>query len=177
MNIKELEIIELRANKSYHDLVLKHRMEVDDAANEARRLAREAADLKYNSAIQKALNDLSDAKAAVLDAKTALALTGDGAPAPIGTVLYEWRRKKYSSYTYAKGTSLSGRVGVVTPVTKDFVHPANIGSYSQAKVGSFVLRLLKKDGTPGLQYIPLTSYILSDWLPEGISHPQAESKQ
>lgn len=92
-----------------------------------------------------------------------VAKSGMGAKLPIGSRYAQWVKHFHSS-PWKK----TGIVAVVEVITSESQHPAN-AYYSRAKIGDTVLRLLKKDGTPGLKYARLNhgDSIPYGWYPEG----------
>ncbi len=174
--IEELETALNDAENNRYRLQRKKDDEIRDAVDNFREKTQTEVGLKYDADIISLQEKKATAHMALADAKTALALSGEGSEYPIGTILVEWHRRKYTSWSYGNNYILSGKKGIVQPVTKDFVHPANLSSYSRASTGTFVIRILKKDGTPGLQYEKLGSYQSKYWLPEGVIHPEAEEK-
>ena len=71
-----------------------------------------------------------------------LALVGVNAPFPIGTKL-----QKTTGGTYNKKTVY----GILEAVTSSTVFPDNIADYRRPHIGTFLVRLLKQDGSPSLR--------------------------
>jgi hypothetical protein len=117
----------------------------------------------FDAKIEAALTVKLEADKRLAEAREAEALTGEGAPYPLGTILYEWVRE----YRYHDNSPmrLSGRRGILEAVTRESLFPVNMRSYSLPSVGSFIIRLLKKDGTTGKQFE--NPYKWETWLPEG----------
>lgn len=96
------------------------------------------------------------------------ALSGVGAPAPLGTIYCEC----LSSSRFVDGKRvwvhyLTGKRAVLQAITQGSRHPDNFASYSRASVGEYVLRTLKKSGEVGLFYQRILGGIPRDWKIEG----------
>lgn len=85
---------------------------------------------------------------------------------PVGTVLHEYTTRRFD-----KKRLWTGRRGVLEIVTPDSLHAQNAASYSRAKVGDLVVRILRKDGSPSLSYV--RGWYMSFWAPEGTDLNQA----
>lgn len=81
---------------------------------------------------------------------------------PVGTILQEWRRRKFD---YHGPLHPTGRKGVVEIVTRDSRFAAGRISPS---CGTVICRLLRKDGTPGMQF----EHYLGLWHPDGVNPNQ-----
>lgn len=154
--------------------------ELEKAERDARAALRELEDLrdafireetakardKWNSQHAEELETIRSRVVAAISnltsAKESQAMSGDGAPYPLGTQLVEWKRP--STYGPAP-MKLTGRKGVVEAITRESEHPNN-RSCSRAEIGDFVIRVLKNDGTRSKQYETFVGY-RSQWLPEG----------
>jgi len=75
-------------------------------------------------------------------------------PFPVGTVMVLWKCR-YEGYGEKRTVRYfpTEERGVVEVVTSKTVHPENMRSYSQAFIGSAIIRLLRKSGTPGKTYV------------------------
>lgn len=91
------------------------------------------------------------------------ALAGEGCPVPIGTKLVKWE----STNRYERGKLEAIAFGVVEAVTSQTVHPSNAADYSKADIGTFIIRMLKKDGTTGSKYERFQSFHKSNRIPRG----------
>jgi hypothetical protein len=82
--------------------------------------------------------------------------------------LVEW---KPLLYPHQSGYALTGRKGVL-----QVVGPGDEFSYAfrwrRPSVGDTIVRLLKKDGSMGINHEIYTA----DWLPEGVRHPKADQE-
>ncbi len=80
-------------------------------------------------------------------------------------IVAEWG---YARYAYRRGvkvlTGRRGRFEVCTPQTQ---FAGNISTYRQPAPGTIFIRILKKDGTPGLAFETERYGSFEDWLPEG----------
>ncbi len=81
----------------------------------------------------------------------AAARAGEGTPFPVGTKVFEWRAASRWFYSREIGL-IRGKAGVIEVITTYSKHPDNKAAYRMAALGEPVVRILKKDGTPGLQY-------------------------
>lgn len=79
---------------------------------------------------------------------------------PIGTVLYEYTTRRFDDKRL-----WTGRKGVLEIVSEDSAHPSNVSAYRWAKIGSLVVRILKKDDSLGLSYV--AGWSCRYWVPEG----------
>jgi hypothetical protein len=154
-------------------------IEMKDLRNEARlteiRKFEYAWDLAWDAKHGEQLNALqliaNEASEAVLLARESEALAGIGAKYPLGTVMHEWRQKWSSWARTAPPFVATGKTGVYEAVTRESSFPDGC---STPDVGSFVIRVTKKDGTPGLKCVS-RSYEMSNWYPEGVD-PNGASK-
>lgn len=139
-------------------------------AEKAERYAAIAAeiDAAYKSELEAAQKCECEAEDAVLTEREKTAQSGIGAKWPVGTKLVEWAHpyRRYGGPS-REPRARTGRVGVVEAITRQSEHPSNLADYSRAIVGSFVIRLQKKDGSPSKQYIPIRSY-LGGWFREDV---------
>lgn len=144
-----------------------------------RRLEAELHD-KYGPGIRVAEEVERTAQMALSEEKSRLAKTGAGSPYPLGTKLCEWELDpSVSLYARYRPRVLSGRTAVVEAVTVENIGEVGkpVGYTYRAEVGSFIARILKKDGKPGKLYFDLRSGWLRDhWLPEGVRHPEAKKE-
>lgn len=88
---------------------------------------------------------------------------------PVGSVLHEWTTKRFE-----KTPVWTGRRGVLEIISPESSHPGNL-AYGRARIGDVVVRLLKKDGSPGQSYVQ--GWNLKFWAPEGTdlaqgAHPE-----
>lgn len=119
---------------------------------------------EFGATIEQLWQTRHAADMAVLAAREARALAGEGAPYPLGTRMVEWE-------WVPRGSALrmvNGRIGIFEAVTSASEHPGNLASYSMAKIGDYVIRLLKKDGARSLQYVTMGWDMRNRWRPEGV---------
>lgn len=89
---------------------------------------------------------------------------------PAGTLMEEW---KIPRHTYGRGPAvLTGRKGILEIITRDSVHPGNISGWSRPAVGQIVVRIIRKDGSPGMSYVH--GYETKNWRPAAA--PPAEAR-
>lgn len=94
------------------------------------------------------------------DCVIARAVEHPDTPHPVGTVLYEWGRPRFS-----QDWEKTGKRGVVEVCTRESKFPSNI-AWSKPSPGEAYIRMLKTDGTPSLQVISVNR-AGHRWLPEG----------
>lgn len=130
-----------------------------------RRDAEEEADQQFGARLDAAREMAQAARLAELAEKDRIAKTGEGAPFPLGTKLCKWENKETSrfsrKYAWEKVAD-----GVMEAFTTESDGPANL-RYGAANVGDFVVRVLKKDGTPGARYERIGDTWRGKWLPIG----------
>ena len=93
------------------------------------------------------------ARTAELEAREAAALAGVNAKDPPGTILEEWRITGCSLFPDSRMMRRTGHKAIYDPVTRSSRFPENMSRWNEPKVGEFAYRLLKNDGTPGLQVV------------------------
>lgn len=125
-----------------------------DALKRARTSAFEASlraelDILYRTSLDTAKAELADARSERLAMTEARALASTSHEIPPGTLMEEWRVP--GRYGYGGVPSATGRRGIVEIITRASVHPAS--KYFKAAVGRLVIRLLRRDGTPGKDYV------------------------
>ncbi len=89
-----------------------------------------------------------------------------------GTVVERWKNIGRSNGVNWVRT---GQKGIVEIYEQGSPMPDNIGRYSYPEIGNIIVRLLKKDGSPGLKFERISSkwnneltYEKDYWAPEGI---------
>lgn len=118
----------------------------------------------YDEHIAAVAQSVAIARQAELDERERLAV--DKAPFPIGTKMVEWGTPARWFSSKGRPWEKTGRVGVIELITQKSQHPKTT-TCSRASVGSFVIRLLKKDGTPSLNYVATSYSGFHGWHPEG----------
>ena len=98
-----------------------------------------------------------------------LAVENSKPPYLEGTILVEWNQGHWSEIAYP---SRDRAVMQIFRKGDEFLG----GRYNQPVAGRAVLRMLKKDGTPGKQVKTWQDGWVNRWLPEGVKHPNAEVK-
>jgi hypothetical protein len=132
---------------------------------------------KYDEPLRLARQTENEARRALTAEKDRVALASVGeAPFPLGTRFIEWKKIGHGRYqSLGKAT-----VAVLEVFTSASVAPSN-QSYGKANIGDYVLRVLKKDGTPSARYIkPSRDWNTNNvnfrpWFPEGVDPSQEES--
>lgn len=98
-----------------------------------------------------------------------LAVENSKPPYPEGTILVEWNQSNWSIYAIP---SSDRAVMQIFRKGDEFLGKGS----NQPCAGRAVLRMLKKDGTPGKQVRLWQKYWEGEdrrWLPEGVKHPNA----
>lgn len=149
------------------------------AANEARLKAERALELKRSRLLRAAENKIDvslldereammalkaaehHAQAAWDDAKVEASRVKPHELGPVGTIVFEWTRP----HSFGRSIMLTGREGRLEIWTPASDHPASI-RWGLPSVGSYYVRLLKKDGTDSRVCSDLRSYGQT-WLPKG----------
>jgi len=126
----------LRAVKNEHDRL------VEQAISDAKRKIWKFYTSIYGADLNRLNANLQTLEQALLEEKERLALAGSNAPYPVGT-----RMKKLISGKY-RWSEKKTVFGVLEAVTRETVIPDNLASYSRPTIGSYVIRILKADGTP-----------------------------
>lgn len=152
--------------------------ELDEAVADARRPhiqaageAETAVRLSYAERVA-AANDAHRAATEAHDAaKIEAAESGEGLPYPLGTVVVKWENPSCYGNTFPhRATDERARLEVFKTGDE---YPLNRGSYSRPDPGQLVLRLLKKNGTPGINVLRFGNDMATYWLPEGVAHASA----
>lgn len=76
----------------------------------------------------------------------------------VGTKMVLWLRRQngYGEKAVYNWVATE-ETGVVEVVTSQTVHPGNMGTYSRARVGSFIIRMTNKHGNPMKTYVGVSS--------------------
>jgi hypothetical protein len=166
--------------KALHD-ARKVRYEVE-GRYEARKseLYREACE-KVNAELGGSLNLAktaeSNASEALGNAENAERLAGASSklPYPEGTIVCGWKNSR--SPWAAHCMNRTGKRGMIEVYKEGDAYPSNRSRWSLPKVGDIVVRMLKKDGSKGIE---VEKYIFDDyakdyWMPEGVE-PKCNKK-
>jgi len=166
--------------KALHD-AQKVRYEVE-GRYEARKseLYREACE-KVNAELGGSLNLAktveSNASEALRNAEDAERLAGASSklPYPEGTIVYGWKNR--SSWALNPGMDRTGKRGVIEVYKEGDAYPSNRSRWSLPKVGEIVVRILKRDGSKGIEAEKycFAEYAKEYWLPEGVE-PKGNKK-
>ena len=126
------------------------RQKRDRLAVEERRIVADL-EAEYGARLSEAATVARDANLAYYAALEEHAKTGAGCSVPLGTKMIEWGQTQQRWEAATGPRKPTGLTGIVEVVTRTTLHGAR-SSYSQAKVGEFIVRYLKKDGTAGTRY-------------------------
>lgn len=159
---------------------------IQAAQNASERNIQSYADVLYKRKISASQIASYEAYQAMNNAIEADGLAGIGAPHPLGTKYYEWNNKltgysgegmrQVSIYTLEK----TGEIATLEAVTRTSRFPENLGYRGAPALGTFILRLHKKNGELGLKYLSVDA---SGWYSEGFDpnaikrKREAEAKQ
>lgn len=160
--LDRLTLAEQSARSDYQKVNAEFEMRLRDMVSAAKQRIEEELNLIYCDKIKAAREAYKAAQAAVTAEQDRLARAPENPPHPIGTKMVQWKRPKSWHMQLQK----TGKLGVFECINKDSKHPSNLRYYSRARIGSFVVRILKKDGGPGLMYDMYRSYC--GWYPEGV---------
>lgn len=139
-------------------------LEIETAVRLARDIATAAAEQKYGPDLERLRAKREELQAAHDAAQVAL---GQAATAGLHTgILFEWKRK-YERFSSKEGPpQATGRRGVVEVWAKG---SQARGSYGLPAIGEVVLRVLKKDGTPSVDFERHPKDLIGKlWFPEGV---------
>lgn len=170
-NLHELEKAEGTAMLAFHEAEAERRKFVHRRREEVE----EEANRLYDDRIVAARTAYRDARIAVEEERERVALTGANAPYPLGTKLYKWELIPTDRWSRTSEWKVTA-TGVMEAITRASEHPGNAADYSRAKIGQFVVRLYKKDGTLGARYdTEIKKHWSSEgWYPDGKNHPKEE---
>jgi hypothetical protein len=163
VSVEELEQVYDRAWRRHDALQVQHR---DRRAKLLRAFERQLdaeLDVEFKEPLAQALAEKLATKKAWEEVRNAALLSAALAtPREIllGTRVEEWLSPKYCPRDPKKPT---GRQGVLEVVISTSEHPDN-SSY-RAPVGTVVVRILKKDGTPSKKYVYRQWSIENEWRP------------
>ena len=101
---------------------------------------------------------VNEAERAVREEQARLDIENAEPPYPVGTTLVEWA----SGPGWSRTRRISGRTGLMEIATPNMPHPSN-QSWLPGP-GAVIVRILKKDGKPSLQFDRNTY----NWYPEGV---------
>jgi hypothetical protein len=135
--------------------------EISQRLEEAKRqISREVHD-KYNVELERAFKARTEAFTACQKAEVAAA--AENAPVPVGTKLIGWGYPKYAGYGAKREAQVTGVLEVYSNSTQV---QANARRKMMLSPGVYIVRLLKKDNTPGaiVERYGVGKYV---WLPEG----------
>jgi hypothetical protein len=99
---------------------------------------------EFNEVIIALSAKVDEAKKLLDEERSRIAKASQDHPYPLGTLMYEYNvgkldRKKFKT----------GKEGIFEIVTNETQFPANIAY--RKEIGKYIVRVLKKDGTPGLK--------------------------
>lgn len=171
-----LEREEREARNKFNTLVYQRRDADANATRAAARIINMELERIYGPTTRYLSAELSGAQERLTKAQDAAAQAGEGAPAPLGTVYYFWDTVR--EYDSVKRVSvyvrrITDKRAVLESIRPDSQHAENADWRNHAKVGQYVLRLRKKDGTPSKKYVMVTSEwrktneIPAGWYAEG----------
>jgi len=160
MTLKQLEKIERESGADYQNL--KYSVEQERTDRRSKAYAEIEYDLNetYGAELKRLHEAFVAASAATTAERERIALTGEGGKWPIGTKLVKWETRRWTNIYDPK------EKGIYEAATVGMVHPKNISSYSMAKPGEFVVRILNADGTPSKRYDSHSDHW--GWYPEGV---------
>jgi hypothetical protein len=154
----------LKAEEAYDELKNKRYWECSRAISEAKERIESELSAKYSEEQSRLHEAARAARQAYETAK--LAEANASLPFPVGTKLIGWIRRKLSSFRC--GPLEKKSLGVVEVCDKNTEIPKGI-VYHRPDIGDVLVRLLKKDGTPGkaVEKYNGDGWRTHIWLPEG----------
>jgi hypothetical protein len=182
MTKKELEVLERIEEKAHvaQQTIIRTR---DKKKWRLQELAEKKIDaqmeVEFGKRIEKAVTTYNDAQVAVKKARIEFATAN--APFLIGTKMVKWD-KKYNCWLSSSTTPnpiVELAAGVFDVVTDDTVFPEGMSQYKKPRVGSYIIRLTRKDGTLGIKFeqLILDGYRkTTDWLPVGKKPKKEKAK-
>lgn len=165
VSIEQLEAALEEAERDYYTLESERNSKRNKLLSEAEGKINSAINAEYSERQDSLRAALRSAKDAVNAAREARALSGAGAPYPLGTKLFEWENQD----RWNRKMVPTGKIGLIEAITSTSEHSGTDSVWRRADIGSYVIRILKKDGTPSKHYIKCTSWEAKNrWLPEGV---------
>lgn len=153
MTKEEAHEVLCAANLKVHELTIARDKKQDAFLRYERTRIAMAIEIEFGASLRAALEARRIARDAHDSAIEADALSGKGSKYPVGTQMEEWGTRSMGYRRTPPPAVRTGVRGIIEAITRESVHPANSAAYSRAHVGSFVIRLLKKNGTPSQRYV------------------------
>ena len=174
--IKVLEKILADAEKARYKIESKY----NDRKSELYQEADEKVNAELGSEFAAARSAESKASMALKDAEDAERLAGASSklPYPEGTIVCGWKGRPGWSWSLNPDMDRTGKRGVIEIYKEGDAYPSNRSRWNLPKTGDIVVRMLKKDGSKGIEaenYI-FTDYAKDYWLPEGVE-PECNKKK
>lgn len=119
-----------------------HELAIDNALRIAKRNIRQFYDSIYGAELLRTTTEQQVAEKALVEEIERLAVKGNDAPWPIGTKLMRIVNKGRYSWSEKKT-----EYGILEAVTRNTVLPDNLGYWNKPSIGSYIVRMLKTDGT------------------------------
>jgi hypothetical protein len=163
MTIDALETAASNAHYEHYRLCRERDDKITRLVSEYRLKVSAEVSEEYKDRVEQLAEAERVAKAAEVAAKDAAAKQGVDARCPIGTILTRWKWNRWANAHRGSYEKTNER-GAYDVITSESNHPANI-RWGRARIGQYVVRPLKKDGTPGIAY----KTNLDLWFPEGIN--------
>lgn len=174
-DIETLENLAQNATVAYENLKRVHDEKAYDLKREAERKIDAELQAEFGEQLTALYRAMLDAKDQLRDGKDRIARIGEGGFAKPGERFVEWNRRWPSS-----PLTKTGRVGIVECVTKDSRFSERLSNWRAPSIGSFIIRFLKKDGTPSANFIAGTTGSKTGapwgWHPEGVDPNQAKEQ-
>lgn len=145
--LQQLEETAIAARRALTALEVAKNDEERALIDAAKETIRKEMSAKHDPAIRNSRAAVSAAELLLNNEKDRIARTGEGGPFPVGTKVAEWEQDRWSRKWKAPV-----KFGVIECITRDSLHAGNVSDWSRAKLGEFVIRHLKKDGTPSAKY-------------------------
>lgn len=162
MNLPELREARDETAVAYLNLRDKMSNETHRRLEEARKKINEDIHREFGIELELAFKAKNEAYTACQKAEVEAAAAQ--APFPVGTKLVGWSHSKYAGYNAKREATALGVLEVYSNSTKA---QHNARRKFHLEPGKYIVRLLKKDGTPGLLIEPYGRGGKYIWLPEG----------
>lgn len=147
---------------------------VDSASMALREIERQlnqriaAARAEFSEALRSAQANLDACRKSLDDFDDAQRLATAKMPHPETTLMCEWDVERFSPLW-----KLTGAEGRYEIVTKESNFSAAIGRFRRPQIGDVIIRLLKKDGSKGLDFRKRAAW--GRWLPSGVDRNAGEA--
>lgn len=175
--IDKLEAVVAQARKTYREVIIRKEDRYSELYEETKELNKKHLDIldaEFGEKLEAAEQAVFAAQKALDDANIAEHSKAGYMGLPVGTRLVQW--KKTGPPWYGPNWLQTGTVGVLEVFEHGSAKPRS--KASAPSIGSFIVRHLKKDGSPSRKFNkakgpPINGFYDGPWLPEGVTIEQA----